>query len=823
MAERVIHLLGSPIQMSSPSPLTRARAYEVYVHGPVGAITDRFGSRSSYRYGAQYLAAIVEFPSPSDAFKADAGFMESGSTTLKLSAPENDDFGVAARLFTLAADWRNRLVDLKLVTRTTREDGSAVEIVNERRAAVKATKRESNVLSLELVDLDRSALSALVPSKTYKVADFPNLYTDHVGRAVPQVVGDALKVPLTYVDNTPGSFRYLACEVLSDGVPTVRTVYRNGQIVTPAEYAVDTVMVSGTTYLRVTFTNEQRDFSNALYNLDADIFGPSSRAVSDEIQRILALQGRAADTVSFAVASPYCFSNRMLVDCGHVTQREGTAIIEDLLMVARAQLYPKPDGSLAIFVDKPRDCRARFDDGTNLVQIDSYEQPPVEKTFTLQYRPSSSQKSDLVGNLQRTTGGIAGEKVFKNAYVRDHEVADRLLCYLTKRANARANAAGTIYGQQFQAGDVVAVDSAVSWSGTKLLASPQISRPADANAVMFQEYLEGVYAYDAGALPADATNGYTPDASLTPPDAPTGLAILSQGAKVDSDGKVTAYVQLTAVPPATNWAQLWVLVSDDTTGEQYLLQLQLNGASYSGTVGGLRPGANHHAIAWAVNSFNTEGIASASIPFTSATSSLVPSAPASVTAAQSESKKINYTWSVVAPAAGAAPIDTYILEHSVNGGAYAEIFRGNATGYQFGGAVVASTYQPRVKVVDRNQNAGPYVTGAVYTAAKQIDDGHIIPTGISGPSIANGSINQGRSATSTGSAAGNIPSAITHNLQISMSVYTFFPQLYANPTGQIKIGPGTTAFGNDTGCFLLMEDPAFSNTAYDVRWRNFTP
>jgi hypothetical protein len=684
--------------------------------------------------------------------------------------------GASSTLSTAFA-WRGQLVDLDLVTRIEREDGTFVEFVNERRGLVKSSRRRKGVLELTIVDVDRSALEALVPSKRYTIADFPKIFVDHTARAVPQVVGDALKVPLTYIDNTVGAYRYSAGEVLATGAPTVRTLYRNGRIVSAVEYVVDTVAVGATTHLRVTFVKEQKDEKGSLYELTADLLGPGSRAASDEIRRLILQAGGTIDASSFDRASLYCNLNRMLVDCGYVSPRQTIGAVQDLLQVARGQLYKTPAGAWGIFIDRPRDVHLALNDTTDELAIDEYlGEPEITKTLTLEYRPASSSEEKFTGSLSRTTRGVTGETPMKNPYIRDHEVADRLLSYLQKRENAFTEARGSIHAVQLSPGELVAIAAPNHYDGWKVFAAPQVSRPADRNQVVMREYDESIHTYTAapGGLPADATSGYQPDYSQTPPVAPTGLVVVSQGTSADTDGKVTAFALVRAVPPAVNWAELWVQLVDTTTGEQYNAQLFLNAGNYEATVSGMRPNRLHSIVVYAKNGFNIAGATATIANFTSANYTTAPNAPASCSS-QQQSPRQNYVgWATVADVAGQPKIRRYILFKKIGAGAFVEISRPEGAPYIDDNIGLGNTYQYKVRAEDINGNESADSPTTTITPGKLIDDSYILGSGVSGASIANASINQGRGYTGTGS--GSIVLGTGPNEgQISLDVYTFYP------------------------------------------------
>jgi hypothetical protein len=702
--------------------------------------------------------------------------------------------------------WRNQVVDLDLVTRIFREDGTFVEIVNERRGVVKSTRRRDNVLELEVVDVDRSALETLIPSERYTTADFPKLFVDHVGRAVPQMVGDAMKVPLTYIDDTLGAYRYLACKVIG-ATPTVRTVYRKGAVISASEYVVDTVTVNGITHVRLTFTAEQREKGGSLYDLAADILGPGSRAASDEIQRLLQLVGATTDASSFLSAGLYCLLNGMMVDCPYVSPRQAIGAIQDLLQVARGQLFKTPAGTYGIFIDRPRDVHLALSAPSDELAFEDLLEPEIAKTITLEYRPSLSDQEKYVGKLSRATSGAGAEKVVKNPYVRDHIVADRLLCYLQKREIARRDANATIHAVQLAPGELVAIEAPNAYVGWRTWAAPQVSRPADRNQVTLREYDETVFTYTAGALPADATNVYTPDYSQTLPLAPTGLVVVSQGNSADTDGKVTAYALVRATPPVVNWSRLMVQVEDLTTHEEYQAQLILNAGNYEARISGLRPNRNHQVYAWAVNAFNVDGVPSAQVAFTSSNAVTALSAP-TVSVVQVQSFQVDIDLGAVADVAGQPKFRRYVVFEKVGGGSFTEIARTEQRLVSRTSLTHGTTYQYKVRSEDVNGNESTDSNTVSITPSKKVDGGYIVDS----------SINTTRSYTSTSSASGSL-GASTH-MNVTTDDYAFNSGLFCTSLFSdlnLETSDNSPTTSGNLGFF----NPGGSSRNWEVRWRAF--
>jgi hypothetical protein len=86
-------------------------------------------------------------------------------------------------------------------------------------------------------------------------------------------------------------------------------------------------------------------------------------------------------------------------------------------------------------------------------------------------------------------------------------------------------------------------------------------------------------------------------------------------------------------------------------------------------------------------------------------------------------------------------------------------------------------------------------------------------------SIANSSINRGRSNTGANSLSGTINNGFT--TYITMDVYTFFPAQWVGGSGpNCFMLPYTTDPGNDQGTFGWYNNTG-SNQSYGVRYRTF--
>ena len=77
--------------------------------------------------------------------------------------------------------------------------------------------------------------------------------------------------------------------------------------------------------------------------------------------------------------------------------------------------------------------------------------------------------------------------------------------------------------------------------------------------------------------------------------------------------------------------------------------------------------------------------------------------PAASSLAQAE-VQVNYTWT--APTTG-SPVDHYVVQHSINGGQWAQIATTNENSYTLS-ATVGQSHQIRVAGVDAEDRQGPF-------------------------------------------------------------------------------------------------------------------
>jgi hypothetical protein len=730
---------------------------------------------------------------------------------------------------------RNSTCEVELVTPLHLDDGTISEIVNLRRAAVKKVARKQNKTVLTLADLDSTALERVYPSETFTVAGFPELFIDHVDWYIPDGVGTVTKVPLAWIKKT-GAWVYAGPRVPT-GSSAVLAVYRGtqtgqGAIVDPSEYTVGTTTdaVSGLSVITISFTREQSDFQGKPYVIEADFTltpsgaGTTWHTASAEIKRILTAFGLTVDSSSFTAPIAADDAAGFYVDAlygSRKSARTGSAILADLCRAARAWIVRNSSGQWGITQEVAVSSTAQFDTGADDVEIIDYGDGDISNKVAIEYRPKTAGLEDYSATMSRTTVAPTGEMRIRNPYLRDHTAADKLLSYWQLRLNSLRLATARIYATQLTNGTRISITDSVYWIGVKEFLVVGVTRRADHNELKLREYDASIYTYVAGTLPTNATNTYSPDYSYTLPAAPTSLAVISQGSSIDADGKITAYALIRAVPPTVNWARLMFQITDTGTNEIYQAQARLVSGNYEATISGLRPGRAHNVVAWAANANNVDGISTSSVGFTSATSANAPSA-VTVSAGQNGPKHVQLVWTGATPGAGSTPVAEYIINRKVGAGSYAEWKRhphaAGSISWIDDQVTLGTAYEYKLNAVDSLGNVGADSNLAGVTPVKLISDSMIVASGVNGASIGNGSINQGRTFTTTTTFSGTLNNGFRTG--VSFGGYALFPSLTCDANMKLETyAPQQT---NSDG-YLEMNNDTGANQGWKVVYRSVSP
>lgn len=558
--------------------------------------------------------------------------------------------------------------------------------------------------------------------------------------------------------------------------------------VTSGSAVIDAVSIQAPGLALLRFDGEQIDFQGRPYTIQADVLGAGSRNVATEIHRLLQVAGLGLSAASKVAAETYATTHRMLVDAGY--GRDGKAlklrtILDDLAFIARGGIARNASaaGEYVLIQDKDSASAGTlsFELGDHLAETDvsTVERPA---SVAIAYRPSPRDPGQMQHTVQRpVTGGVGvAEEPRSLPYLRDHQAADRLLCYLALRRQYNRKVTSQTRGLAAATGTVVTlVDTDLLPAGGQafFVEAPTIRQGhLEVTAV---EHAAAIHTYTAGTLPADAVMAYEPDYSATPPSAPTALKIVSY-ASVVSGSTTTISINVQAQPPATNRERMVFAAVHNVTGEIWRTErvIESDQSPTAATIAGLRPGEVYQLIAYCVNRFGVDGSSVSTFDasgvgggtsvttFTAPGTAAQPGNVASCSAVQGMGRLVRVYWTAVTNAA------SYVLERKVGAGAFAEVWSGSATGYEDIDVAIGSSYQYRVKA--RNAAATPsasYATSGIVTLISTVTGGPGGDVGSSTIETSNRSAASGVSVTFSALDAlamqvadGYLAKAISHSL-----------------------------------------------------------
>jgi hypothetical protein len=141
----------------------------------------------------------------------------------------------------------------------------------------------------------------------------------------------------------------------------------------------------------------------------------------------------------------------------------------------------------------------------------------------------------------------------------------------------------------------------------------------DVDQLELLEYAGAVYTWSEGDEPLDG-EGYLPDYSATPPEAPTDVLITLNVVDIATN---TAKISVSCTPPTVNFSSVWFeteRVSDNTLK---LVSGNSSGDVYVATIDGLIQNEEYVLYAYCMNQFGITGIYTDGLEFTAAGDSTI--------------------------------------------------------------------------------------------------------------------------------------------------------------------------------------------------------
>ncbi len=797
---------------------TGPRANECYIKTTSGTPPVRIATRCPQLYNGEWydqlVAAIPDLP---DENRDRFDFQGGGNFSFQCAS--GDPTVIAA----LRTNLRDREIEITVRSWALNPDR---EINVTRRAVVKATKRTLTTLDVECIDKALDITDIEHPSIKFTVEAFPLLSTDALGKIVPEGVANAPQAPLVAAGIVSGKFRYLGLKKRTGGVYTVNAVYRDGMQVLPAEYTVVTASAAGAVAydcLALDFALEQvqggRQF-DMTYDVLCENAATNASYANVELANLLTEWGVSYDsTVLAAATTTAVVANRMYIDYCYlgVSRRQ---IIKYLLMLLRASLVLQSNGTYSLVMDVSNAVALTLSDRDQEVQINGSADPVRNQTLRLQYRPRIAGSRDYQRTRERAIGGASGISEKFNPMVRRDETADRLADYLTK-TDALEEIDFNVYATRCLPGERIKLNSAYFAVATDALVR-QINREPDGDRIKAVVVNEDAYTYAPLAIAGDSTAVYSVDYSRTPPDAPTSCITVggTSIAALDAAGQAFARVTVRGVPPTFNYRRLWCVARNTTKGGTLGPEIELlyNGSIFEAVVGDLLSNDAYQLLFFATNEYDLKG-GTVIVAHTAATYAGAPPAPGVITVAQTVGRALQ--------ASAAAPSyphsDRTEWQFRINGAAWQALAE-SASAAGIANGIYGARYEFQARFVDKSGNAGAFTISPGITVTTNINDSHIVPSGVNSVSVGASAINQTRTNTGLGAFSVSVPANTRVNTSVSKFAFAFSMvesgggPIYLMPSADIsKIG------GPDVARLSFFNSNTTTAGNVGVDYRTFSP
>jgi len=527
-------------------------------------------------------------------------------------------------------------------------------------------------ISISLTD---PVLQDLIPKKVYETTDYaetPPLIINppfDLGKPYNICFGNCKKVPLLYVhaNYTLDQYDYIIGYGIIEGIDYV---YRSKVLVSPAEYTFFDGSVNpdnpypGFAFIR--FSLEQRDFNGSMYEISADVRGlelggsVAERNTVNIIKNILTNTtwglSQSIDSTSFQVA--FSKVTNLFSDGFIQGQNRAYDVLNEILRICRGKLYKNSSGQWGIIVNYYESKTAATfgsNDGwyNNIISISKNKNPSINesiKKIIVKYSwnewTGEYEHVNQRGIFRIPYQSAMGEElVIECPFIRDHQTADRMVCFIENMQIYAARKIGITVGmeaRQLKEGDVIELKIPELYIDA-LFQIENITRSINTYMIECCSYSQSIYIYNPGSMPNDPNPDNEPDYRHTPPSTPTSFQKVSQDTYQSTDGTTFAYFNVSAVAPSANFAKM--IFGYKRTGETYYSYVDGNkpvaGSTWSGRIDGLVPGLYYDLAAISANIFNLM-----SIPAT-LSSQLAPgdtTTPAQVTGMVGSGKYKTWQW-----------------------------------------------------------------------------------------------------------------------------------------------------------------------------------
>ncbi len=476
------------------------------------------------------------------------GFVGVSQASIRL-----DDVDGAVRA--QASDIIGTQVTVRHVLEHRYTDGTVISSAElQRSLRVVRLRFDGRVTTLECEDPTDAKLETLYPSGQWTAEVWRNIYPDHEGMVIPEISGVGVGVECAFLGEIrqrpilgeEPRWRYGVCAIRPGQTLRATTILRAQRVAATYNAIYDNfqdsdgnvlaypviVNIDGVDHYCLDFVLDQTQYGTgdahpiaALVDSVSDSGSGRSRNPAWEVRRLLTWAGISTDTVSFDAAEAYCDAESLYVDYAYRDQRRIDALLEELLLVARATLFTLPDGDVAIqqdtgvVIDASTPC---YDlQAGDAGELESVTRSEVPAAVQVKYRPwflnpesASVNRDGYAGEVIRELGDGTGPdyRLPDLNMVRDWEVADRIADYwanqLALAETARARAQVPIIGG---APVFIGVNDVVGFANTAIYPNVRYWRVTGVETVGNEQTLEmrlysdAAYAYTPSEKPQEVT------------------------------------------------------------------------------------------------------------------------------------------------------------------------------------------------------------------------------------------------------------------------------------------------------------------------------
>lgn len=534
--------------------------------------------------------------------------------------------------------------------------------------------------TINISSQDADMFSELIPKKRV-LEIYPNADLNNSSdQDVPVIVcfKSMRKVRLNQVQTATSAYDFGALRKPSAGSLWLNTVYRDSRVVTRSEWALTEVP---TNYYVVRFTSDQRDFSNRLMTIQADIQSSEWSRPSEVVKFLLTdttygLRA-SASTSSFSSAQTDYAALSYTVDGGLSERRPAIDVVNQLCLHG-ALLDKDNTGAVTMSVDLAShhamgtpslgvgdgiweniEPESILDDSKGIEE--RIRALTLNGLFDPGFANTGGSGSYLLkASRNRLEHGVESEE--SNPFIGDSTTLDKETDYRFKRlayADNIITLKASLETKDLSLEDLVALYVPnLGYGGTQfeirgIKFDGSAIEPGRTSNAAFEFTLGGynsaAFTYVAGTVQAAPTASTVTDYSMTPPGAVTSFSVSSTTSRVTGTTQLEAYFSLTATAPSVNVTHLVFQQFIPGSSLPLATQVVVVAVSSAATVSFEgHPGNTYDFQCFARNVNNVasaqDGAVSTLSSQTADNAPGVPSVPTSLSATARPGKKVFLSW-----------------------------------------------------------------------------------------------------------------------------------------------------------------------------------